>query len=329
MRVAGRVAEGGLSLEVQRSKRTVDPTTGEISLLMPTGSAADLEDGIKLEVRPSDGGGLIAAMEFSVPRVLRGDNVTPADPGGVVSAVERMHERAGKKVRWLVDPPQMTLRRLDIARDFTNVPRPQELLGLLLRTSVSRCTPSAYLARDGIGAQTVYRETERWTTRLYARGPQYDDRARTASRGRREELGNLAERERSTVRFEVQLNGGALRSAGVRTVSDLTNEWLWAQARHYFHRARHHVTVGGGALALQAAMVRALATHSASKVAGALLESYCASHGVRAYSPNAAAEHLRNAEAWGIGIDQLATQDGPEVRLDFDSGTLCSARDAA
>lgn len=328
IRVAGRVADGALEQEVQRAKRTVDRRTGEVSLLIPTGSEATLEDGIRLDVRPRNGE-LFASAEFSAPRVLEGENTIPASLSAVGEAVRIVHSRAERAVTWLVDHSHLELRRLDIARDFTGIPDPQVILDLLGRGRVSRCTPSIYPTQGGMTTQTVYRETTRWKTRLYARGPHYRDKAHSARPEDRRRLLELAHRERATVRFEVQLRGDVLRDAGVRVLADLTEDWVWEQARHYFTRGGHDLPIGGGRRALGLAVRHALAESTASKVAGAFFESYCSSHGLAAYSPNVAGGHRRNAQEWGFNWGALGDHDGDQVRLDFDSGTLQTVASAA
>ncbi|MEE6294718.1 hypothetical protein [Georgenia wangjunii] len=323
IRVWGHVDVGAFAQPVQRLKQTVMPG-GELSPLFPTTSSARLPGGVELTVAPKDGRAT-AVAEFSVPRWLRGDNTQPATLEETRDVIAEFHAMAGTYVDWECSAEEFGLQRLDIARDFARVLRPGDLLERLSHIKAPRCTTKLYRTEDCTGTQTLYRRTERWTTRLYERGHQYAERA-TARPGERAHWEELATQEHSKVRYEVQLRTAVLQSAGLPTVQDLTHQAMWAQAEKYFHKSCFGSTVGDGAAPLIAAATRALGHEEDPrlKYLGAVLgHAWLETLGLApAVSRNTAVKYRGYAADWNISARDLVHGDFPRVRLDLRSGTL-------
>jgi hypothetical protein len=327
VRVAGPVDEHSFALRVQRSKQVVD-RMGVVSSPTPTTSSTVLDGGLDLTVQKGWDGRTLAVMEFSVPRRRRGDNTEPATAAEALETIGDVYAEAAEHVGWTCDPHELTLRRLDIARDFEPVLYPGELLERLSRVPPTRRAKTiTWLTPDCTGVQTLYRKTDRWVARLYERGNQYAERA--ASRPPdRAHWERLALKEASKIRYEVEMRTQVLSQAGLSTVGDLSTDALWRQAAKYFSRARFDSVVGDGAAPLVTAATAALSTAGdKSKFLGAVLgQAWLEHHGVRpTVSAKTADKYRKLASDWGVTGRDLQEGDFPRVRLDLDAGRLIHA----
>lgn len=171
-------------------------------------------------------------LEFSVPRLLTGDNQHAAPLQEVMPALERAWGDASRVVAWQETVRQAAIMRLDLVRDFTALggAAEQHLAGLS-RLPAARATTVAYHSPDGPGVETVYRKTKRWSARLYVR----DALPAMKTRGGGPD---------QTVRFELQLRSTMLREQSIHTVGELDDRGLAGLAWRHFERSRFQVPVG-------------------------------------------------------------------------------------
>lgn len=226
---------------LQRHRIVLDRSTGALSDPKPTTSELQLDNGVVVNARHVQGAPCVTAS-FPVPAWLRGDNRFAAS-AEETRAVVRDFAAHLRLLLGLDDAADTArLRRLDIARDFTDVPEPARLLEELSRK------PPGYGMRTELhrdlahqGAQTVYRRNTRWTSRLYHRGEMYRDTARGSDRERNL---SLATSEQGVVRFEVELRARALSYRGLTYPSSLHDDGLWRLAQIHWRRSAFDHRVG-------------------------------------------------------------------------------------
>ncbi len=228
---------------LQRHRVVLDRSTGVLSDPRPTTSELQLDNGVVVSARRVQGSPCVTAS-FSVPAWLRGDNRFAASADETRAVVHDFVDHIRQRLGLDDVADAARLRRLDIARDFTDVPEPARLLEELSRK------PPGYGMRTELhrdlahqGAQTVYRRNTRWMSRLYHRGEMYRD---TAKGNDRERHLSLAAAEQGVVRFEVELRARALSYRGLTRPSSLRNDELWRLAQTHWHRSAfdHHVGAG-------------------------------------------------------------------------------------
>lgn len=184
-----------------------------------------------------------AGLEFSVPRLLTGDNSHASPLADACKAFERAWAGASDLVSWVRPMEDATIMRLDLVRDFEAEPGCSEAhLAGLSRIPASRAQTVAFHAPDGPGVETVYRKTTRWDARLYLRDalPHTEVHMRAAH---------------ETVRFELQMRSTMLQERGLSSLAALEVQELSELAHERFVRCRFHVPVGDPEAKLRAAMV--------------------------------------------------------------------------
>lgn len=228
---------------LQRHRVVLDRSTGALSDPRPTTSELRLDNGVVVNARRVQGAPCVTAS-FSVPGWLRGDNRFAASADETRAVVHDFVNHLRRLLGLDDVADAVRLRRLDIARDFADVPEPARLLEELSRK------PPGYGMRTELhrdlahqGAQTVYRRNTRWTSRLYHRGEMYRDTARGSDRQRRL---SLAAAEDGVVRFEVELRTKSLSYHGLNRPSSLRDNELWRLAQTYWQRSAFDHSVGSG-----------------------------------------------------------------------------------
>ena len=182
----------------------------------------------------------------------------PATTEEVRRAIADVYAMAADRIDWACKPHELSVVRLDLARDFSGVAGAHSLLEELSHLP-ARGRTSVWRGRNCAGAQTVYRKTQRWVARLYDRGAMYEDRARALRKADRSPYLALAEQARNTVRFELELRPRLLAEVGIYTWLDLNDGRAEALAREYFRVCRFDELVGGaeGRIREAAAQARA------------------------------------------------------------------------
>ncbi|MBD3946343.1 hypothetical protein [Nocardioides ganghwensis] len=143
----------------QRLRRAIDPTSGQFTEHLASERVRlddrDLE--VQLWREPSG----VVAMEFSVPKAVRGDNRQPAGVEEAVLAVQMAHQAAATAVHWRCEPEQLVITRIDLARDFTGIGDPRGLIDRLAHVPPNRMRTRTYLVnRPGSGGGSQSMEDE-------------------------------------------------------------------------------------------------------------------------------------------------------------------------
>jgi len=326
VRVRGRITSH--CIRVERFKRAV-LNTGEFSEYF-TSARQDMLSGTRIEVS-TRGSLLYAAMERSLPNLLRGNNVIAVTVEQAHQAITDLYEEAAAFVDWDCKPWDLEVSRLDLPRDFDGIDCLDQLLGGLSRLRVPRTSLSAvYNAPDYGHALTLRRGVlGSWVASLYDKPAQLlhlADRARTDTHART--LRSLAVANEHRLRFEPQIHRQSLRRAGVRTVADMTEPTLVNLREHYFKRARFDQPVGGAPHI--EAMTRRLAASGgpAYKHLGDVISMLMAeAWGLPqpATSPKSIKKYKAYAEQWELSAADMTQVGGPAVALDFTAGTLRAA----
>jgi hypothetical protein len=294
-----------------------------------TGSRAHLRDA-ELRVR-TRGGQQFAAIERSIPNLLRGDNVIPATLAEAMTAIEDLYGEAATLVDWAVDARGLRLCRLDVDRDFSGVDSVHQLLTGLSALAVPR-TSVAHLYNDVRhgGALTLVREVpDSWRATAYDKHRQLLHLAdHEVDWRRRERLVESAEAARGRVRYELRARTPALRRQGLIIVSDMTEECLMDLREAYFHRARLDVAVAGSARIDE--VMRRLATerdpsYSDFPQVVAMLKAEALGILPPRRSPASLAKYRRLAIEWGLSAADTVFASGPAIALDFEAGVLRTA----
>lgn len=300
--------------------------TGELPPPKPSFSRLELPSGLHLEIKRIKGRPT-ASIELSAPRRLRGDNCEPASPAEVAVAVASAFDEASEYVDWECGLSDLEVTRLDIARDFQEVTVPAMVLEQLSHVPAARVNTAVRRTADCAGAQTLYRETDRWLVRLYDRGAMYADTlAGQGSGDRWSAKARLAQTERGKVRYELQLRARLLKQLGLTRVRDLDDLLLQGLSGSYFDRAALGAVVGGAAARVRHGALRAEAIGASEyKAYGlALAQAVCDGLGLAPFaSPNTVRKHRAAAVAYGLASANVF-EDGPLRRLDLESGRLVS-----
>ncbi|WP_152605583.1 hypothetical protein [Cellulomonas carbonis] len=302
----------------QRVRREVDLATGEV-FEVQTSAEFWLPEGYRLRA-DTRRGGPEARVEFSVPRMLHGDNRLPASPEDVVRVVQKVHSDLSNRLTWMCPAEDLEVVRVDLARDFEAVDGAAALLRDLFDERGLRSGNVAYGAPSG-GVQTLERPTTRWRGRLYDRHAHYMHKARGQAR---DEMLALAAADRGVVRFELELKGEEARRRGIDRVTDLLTAPLRAVAEEYFYgRCRFGRVVAGPRLQLQAGLDALLAAKLKGKTTAIIGQLLLDAYG---FEPTAHAktadEYRGHATRAGLTPGDLLRADRRAVRLDFARGTV-------
>jgi hypothetical protein len=164
-----------------------------------------LPGGGRLDVVSLGAGQRKAFIEFSVPKILNGENVVAADIEAVGAAVKKVRAEASEFVSWESDSPSQ-VNRLDCVRDFTGI---SEIGGVLQALNVVQLkgvkTGALYRDPNLNGAQTLAVFNKSGGGRLYDK---FAESGNAAATGR--------------LRFEAVERARGLRGANVRYLPDIT-----------------------------------------------------------------------------------------------------------
>lgn len=314
------------ALPRQRVTRHVDLKTGEVvEHLVGSPAAGALPVHLVTSLDPR--GRAAARVEFSAARLLHGDNRVPVASSDLRAAIGDAYDMVAKHVAWLCPPEDLTVARIDIARDFVDVADPPWLLGQLANIPAARMTGHAYQSSDGRGAQTLLREARRHTGKMYHRGPQYLARKVGKTSQERVALDRLAESESGVVRFEVQLRREKAAEEGLGHVRDLAADHLAGIARKYFSgRYRFGDVIAGPAWKFREALSAATNFGESKRVIPALGLLVADAFGLEgSQHPKTLAQYRAAYRRYGLGLgDVLAVEQTP-VRFDLTLGRVVNA----
>ncbi|WP_101525671.1 hypothetical protein [Nocardioides houyundeii] len=263
-------------------------------------------------------------MELSLPTVLRGNNFQPAAPAEVIGAVQDAYDHVNRLAPWLCPIEELTVARIDLARDFSQVADAPGHLARLAERPGKRMRTVAYYSNTGVGVETVIRYTDRHVGRLYDRAAMYAAGVSTAQGQRTaDDLRDLARAERGVVRFELQLRSKAAEGHGIKTLHDVCVAPLPDIAHNYFQdRCRFDAVVAGGEWKIKEAVAQArrhgikITAPLGQLMLDALNEPpECSAGTLKKY--RALANKLGVAP-----VDLLNTEPRPPMRLDFNHGLL-------
>ncbi|CUR62094.1 hypothetical protein NOCA170040 [metagenome] len=304
----------------QRTKRHLDLKTGEIAEQVTSELAG--ADGVVLNVDLWRSSKPQVRMELSVPRSLRGDNRVPADAGEVLRAVESAREQTSEVVDWLADTDDFVISRVDLARDFIGIRHPSAMLRNLMTVPAHRMTSIAHMTPDGTGVQTLTRQTERHTSRLYDRSAMYTAMRRSGAGDSRA----LADADAGVVRYELQLRRKQAAHEGLSTLGDLHNAPLFQIAHRFFsERCRFDSVVASPTWKLSRAWQQHCGqTDAKSPLTTAVLGQLVldAFHLKGEANPRTQAKYRRAFETAGLMPQDLLAADVTPVQLDFAGGRL-------
>lgn len=279
----------------------------------------------------------VAVIEHCLPRLSRGHNAEPLPLPEAKAMIEHLHTEAADHVEWTVAPEQLRISRLDLATDFHIAPGflSPLLHGLAQAPRARAGSPHLYYDRERGGAQTltVGPDSRPWRASLYDKFAEMAARAsKEKSPGPRARAKAHAQQHRGRVRFELQLFTKSLTREGIYTVDDLTAQHLREKPRHYFSRTGFDTQVGGWSK-VQQVMSRLAATDDPHyKFFGptlAMLMAEAAGHPQPTRHPATRQRYQELAGQWGLTSADVNDWQGPPLRLDFDSTTLCHDEDAA
>ena len=225
--VSGPVSGDVLSRLPGRLVRALDVRTGEVRDRMTSAKYAG-RHGYRVDIQAWRRGEPRARLEFSAPRMLRSDNRLPATTSEVQGVVRQAYDEVGRDLSWMCGVADLSVERLDIARDFEEVADGPLLLEGLSRVPPVRMGTQTFRSRDHSGTQTVIRETTRFRGQLYCRDFQYLNRAVWARGPERQRLEGLAAADQGVVRFELGLRREQAVESGAGTLADLASRH-WAK----------------------------------------------------------------------------------------------------
>lgn len=257
-----------------------------------------LECGATLQFRPGRGDDSDRAfVEFSIPKLLQGNNTHPSSLQASRIAVSAVLTEAAE----FVELHQTNINRLDVVRDFTDVPHIGGVLLSLIAAPISgRKTVSMYgdAALGGIQTRTV--RNNDGACRAYDKG---------AEAGTADAQGRL--------RVEAEERRRNLRSLGIADWRALTESQIYIVGRRRFEWAG----LGTSISSVSEAIVRILA----AKLSGAGKAKLVGYHELRrrgldgALNSSDRSRFRRDLEALGLFGSEHA--DSP-FRLDYDRGLL-------
>lgn len=308
-------AEAVGQLSRQRIRRIFDPGTGE-AIDTITSAEALGPSGVHFIVGTWWAGRPEVQFEFSVPNRIRGDNRVPATPAEVVGALKPVYAEVNASLPWACTLEELTVSRIDIARDFEGVDDGLLLIQELARTPARRMGTTTHHARKGGGVETLVREVRRCSAKLYLREAKYSSPGRFRD-------GALAAAEAGVVRYELTLRAKAADKAGLGHVGDLRMAALVNVAREYFdRRCRFGDVVAGPAWKVRSAVDQLAATKQ-SAVMTSLGQLVADAYGVQSHRhEKSVAGYRRDYARVGLTPADLLRPDRPPVRLDFDTGRL-------
>lgn len=247
--VIGSTSENLLfELRHQELEREVDQVTGELRET-PGYGFSDVQIGLAW-VRVHGGrraGNPWLRLELSTPTMLNGHNRNPLDRSFVGDVVDAALSVLSERLPDVPQIDQVTVARLDLTRDFRDVPSPSETLARLSRLHVPHARVHRVDYQPDGAVQTLTRGSSReWLSRGY------DKRVQLLQRAQRDPahadlLEAWADVSVGQLRFEVEVRRPLLRRKGLVLLSDLVPDVLEELAREYFLRAQWNQIIPGPA----------------------------------------------------------------------------------
>lgn len=295
--------------------REVDRHTGEIRTFPQTGHEALFPDNnLELKVLGAPSGQASWFLEFSVPRLLNGTNISPAPLESVLPLLRQMAGPMNDRIGWVGDPGQWRVTRLDIARDFHGVTARAQLLDGLAPILVPHATFNTRQYRDTLGgtATLIKGTSRRYTSTLYDKSVELRGKgARSVS-------------EPGHVRYELRLRRPVLVERGIACVQDIASTQVELLARSYFKKSGYDLEVRGmNRTLLELAVIRDELNPSEArqltKMLG-ILQMQAAGMDP-CVSATTLKKHLDLASRLGVSAADFVHPGHDSLRLDFERGT--------
>jgi hypothetical protein len=308
-------------LPEKRFSQMVDDVTGETyeaqrsgHVAIPVGETIARVRGDYRRGRPE------IAIEFSAPSVLYGCNQEPLMVSLLTDVAEAVYDLIAAELSGMPPFETLWLNRLDADREFDNVGAiPQLLQAISLRRVTRARTDRLERGNDGQWQSLTRGNQSRWLAVGYDKGRQLAELSeRTFDPSRRELLSALASTTHGRLRFELQLRRDRLREFGIRRLSDVDEDIIYAMTEQHFDRARFGELIAGGSQRLTAALAGLKAAEQRN-----VLAVLCADHlGLSApMSHNVEDSARRLVRELGLAPDLLLGDEEEVRRLDFDSGS--------
>ena len=323
IRVRGRIKSD--VLPIQTFRQITDLATGATHDRPVSAFGVLIGPEVRLQVDHHHGR-MDAYFEMSVPKALTGSNLFASTVPETLALLNDLYAEAGQWVEWGVDATELTIARLDLVRDFTDIDNISSLLDGLHAVPTTASTVShRFTDSKRGGAETLRRDTKKWAATVYDKHAETRSQASKA-RGTypRERLLREAQRAQGRLRYELMLRSDPLRAGGVRTVSDLAEEGsLGALRLKYFRKVGYDQGVGGMTKidrVLRQMMLDPKDNKMADKMLGILHRESLGLPQVA--SDKTLREHRALARRYGVSAADLTLPDRPTIALDYESGTL-------
>lgn len=314
------------SLATTRVVQRLNRDTGQV--LTYSGGAYEMSPGLPVMVKADDRHGKFIRLEWSVPRLMKGNNTQAATAEEVLNCAQAVYDDVSRQVEFAGPWSDMTVSRLDLVRDVHGV----EEVGPLLRLLSS--VPGAGGSRRHLyndpqrgNAETLQIASPgRWSVTAYDKAAEQVTAA-SRSRGDLERAHHLEQAQRADgqLRLEICLRGPVVpkRLGTTRLVDAMEETIMNDAAQHYFKATRLNTPVGG-VKRLDAALARMALHPKHSKMATRLTGIlYQQARGLRpTESRNTMAKYLAVARLYGLTAADLVLEDRPTVRVDWDTATV-------
>ena len=316
IRVGGSATpEQMLDLPHGRYTRHVNQRTGELSDTLYKSHASLGSADLHVNVARGRDGLIFWYVEASVPRLLRGDNLSPATPPEVLSALSQLESAVVQQLGAVGAPANWRVYRLDVTRDFRDVTARALLLDGLAVLPVAHAKVRQQYRGPRGDTQTLRGGTPgRYMATLY------DKHEECLARGNG--VGQVA--AAGHVRCEVSLRRPVLRDVGLTTVASVTATAIEQVARSYFRRCGYDRQVRGMSRAMMEVHLHMddLSDSERRKIPKMLGILQMQAVGLDPMACSGTLKvHLDLARRLGLSAADFVNPGGHSLRLDFDSGT--------
>jgi hypothetical protein len=313
-------------LAQRKLRDRVDRSTGEVTSHV-IGSYEMLSNGTALNIEKTGRGVDTARLEFSVPKLARGHNVSPSSVEELRTVVAKVWEEAADLLGIENHIDDLRIARLDVARDFRadGAAATRHLETLSQASFVMKPPVRIYPSSELAGVQTLTIGTNsNWQATLYNKEQEVlaqvkRDPERWESDHMRAGLEDAADR----MRYELRLRHSPLHRHGIRTVADLNDERLFDVSRHYWDRLELGRVFA--LPALKAAFQAAERTGDGGALGAAILALLKDGAGIEQnLSRNTVDRHRTALRRYSVDEALLSTtfSGGDPHHFDFESGTL-------
>ena len=262
-------------------------------------------------------GPLEVATEFSAPKVWTGSNIEALPLQKLPDTISHAVEVLAEQLPGLPRPDAMRLVRLDLVRDFIDVPDSSLALAGLARSPDGRYSQELW-SRPSVPSQiqTLARRVNgRWRASCYDKDFEQGEQDGG--------LGLATKAAGGRLRWEIQLahrTMHALREKHGRDV-DAQRDVLVKVAADHFRISGFDRTYQGGP-SVYSALLRELAETTAGRRDAQTITSYVTSveTGVDILTHNTRDRARKLLRRHGLSISDLRAPDGPPSRLNFATG---------